>query len=285
MRPPHSHLTSANAASYRKSRLKADLRRRLGTVIAALAALAVFFGLVAVAGAAFSAPVSISAPGQVVIEPQIASDADGDAVAVWSRFDGSTYRVQARTISAAGVLGPIRTLSAAGQYANRPQIASDADGDAVAVWFNGSNYRVQARTISAAGALGPTRTVAQNAFEPQIASDADGDAVAVWSLERSRRGARDLCRRRTRADQDPVRRRAGRPQAPDRERRRWRRRRRLARLRRLLLSHPGAQDLRRRRPRSDQDPVRRRTERLRTPDRERRRRRRGRGLARLRRRV
>ena len=155
--------------------------------------------------------------------PQVASDADGDAVAVWdARGLGlpepySCYpRVQARTISAAGVLGPVKTLSAAGQWAIDPQIATDADGDAVAVWSrsDGSNYRLQARTISAAGALGATKTLSaagQSAFGPQIASDADGDAVAVWSrgqLVLARPGAHDLRRRRPRGDEDPVRRRA-----------------------------------------------------------------------------
>ena len=92
--------------------------------------------------------------------PQIASDADGDAVAVWPRSDGSNYRVQARTISAAGVLGPTRTLSAAGQDAS-PPVASDADGDAVAVWYRAGytleHRAIEARTISAAGVLGPNQ--------------------------------------------------------------------------------------------------------------------------------
>ena len=173
-------------------------------------------------------------PGHDAFEPQIASDADGDAVAVWQRSDDSgDWRVQARTISAAGVLGPVRTLSAAGKSgesspdrkrrrrrrgcglaaldysspsrvqarsisaagalgpvrtlsaanADSPQIASDADGDAVAVWLglDGLGQSIQARTISAADVLGPVQTVsAAPADLPQIASDADGDAVAVW---------------------------------------------------------------------------------------------------------
>ncbi len=116
---------------------------------------------------------------------QIASDADGGAIAVWQGFDGSDSRVEARTISAAGVLGATKTLSAAAPYA-APQISSDADGDAVAVWqgFDGSDSRVQARPISGAGVLGPTETLSgagQDAYGPQTASDANGDAVAVWS--------------------------------------------------------------------------------------------------------
>ena len=158
---------------------RAGLRRRLGAAIAALAAFAALLGVVPVAGAAFSPPVTLSKPGATA--PQIASDADGDAVAVWSN---SENRVRARTISAAGVLGPVPTLSAAGQSVAYPQIASDADGDAVAVWRGwdaGSDYRIQARQISAAGTLGAIETLSGYVEEaPQIASDADGDAVAVW---------------------------------------------------------------------------------------------------------
>ncbi len=166
------------------SAIEADVGRRLGGASVVFATLAVLLGLgAAVAGAAFSAPVNLSVAGQNAVNSQVASDADGDAVAVWQGYDGSNYRVQARSLSAAGVLGPIKTLSAAGQFADYPQVASDADGDAVAVWHNDSNSRVQARSLSAAGVLGPAENLSaagQEAYFPQIASDADGDAVAVW---------------------------------------------------------------------------------------------------------
>jgi hypothetical protein len=44
------------------------------------------------------------------------------------------------------VLGPIQTLSGAGQDAFAPQVAVDSGGNAVAVWrrFDGTNFRVQA---------------------------------------------------------------------------------------------------------------------------------------------
>lgn len=118
------------------SAVKADPGRRLGGASVVFATLALLLGVgAAFAGAAFSAPVDLSAAGQRAFGPQVASDADGDAVAVWYRSDGLTRRVQARTISAAGVLGPTRNLSPAGQEAFNPQIASDADGNVVAVWY------------------------------------------------------------------------------------------------------------------------------------------------------
>jgi hypothetical protein len=110
----------------------------------------------------------------------IASDAQGDAVAVWRSGSGSNAWISARTISAAGVLGPIQTLSDPAQHGN-PEVASDTDGDSIVVWQRLGS--IQARTISPAGVLGPTATLSaggEHAKGPQIASAADGGAAAVW---------------------------------------------------------------------------------------------------------
>jgi hypothetical protein len=128
---------------------------------------------------------ALSDPGRDAFNPQVAVDADGDAVVVWHRFDGTNWRVQARRRSAAGALSAVQSLSDPGQDAFEPQVAVDADGDAVVVWrrFDGANWRVQARRRSATGALSAVQTLSdpgQDAFEPQVAVDADGDAVVVW---------------------------------------------------------------------------------------------------------
>jgi hypothetical protein len=129
---------------------------------------------------------NLGAPGANTA--QVAIDADGDALAAWYLPAAGLSRVEARTISAAGVLGPVRDLSG-NVGADDVQVASDADGERVAVWevLGTSPPRVQARTVSAAGVLGPIQTLSTSASEPerggvnpQIASDADGDAIAVW---------------------------------------------------------------------------------------------------------
>lgn len=77
----------------------------------------------------------------------MAVDADGDAVFLWKRFDGTNVRVQARARSADGTLSAVENLSAAGQDVFRGhEIAVDVDGDAVATWrrFDGTNWRIQA---------------------------------------------------------------------------------------------------------------------------------------------
>jgi hypothetical protein len=71
----------------------------------------------------------------------VAIDNNGNGLAVWERFDGANFRVQARTRSASGVLGSVQDLSAAGQNAEEPQVGIDANGKGVAVWasFSGTS--------------------------------------------------------------------------------------------------------------------------------------------------
>src|SRR5262245_45110046 len=76
------------------------------------------------------APVNLSEAGQGAFAPQVASDAQGDAVAVWQRFNGSNEIIQAATKPAGGSWQAPVNLSDAGQSAFAPQVASDAQGDA-----------------------------------------------------------------------------------------------------------------------------------------------------------
>lgn len=127
----------------------------------------------------------VSGGGEDAFHPNVRVDADGDAIAGWRRLKGANHRIQARTISASGVLGETLTLSGTGQDAFDYGLAIDDDGDAIAVWrrSDGTNHRIQARTISAAGALGPTKTISAaggDARDPEVAVDAGGDAVVVW---------------------------------------------------------------------------------------------------------
>jgi hypothetical protein len=88
----------------------------------------------------------LSAAGRDAGLPHLAVEPDGDAVLAWSRSDGADDRLQARTRSAAGALGAVQTLSAAGQDAGGPRVAVDADGDATVIWgrSDGVNIRIQA---------------------------------------------------------------------------------------------------------------------------------------------
>jgi hypothetical protein len=157
------------------------------------------------ADAAFTAPFFYSPAARSANTHDLALDADGDAVAVWRRFDGTNDRIEARPRSKTGVLGTVQTLSPAGQDAQLPLVAVDATGDALVVWSRPDGtgpcsgdgcVRIQARTRSAGGVLGPVLTLSpagQNAFEFDVAVDADGDAVVVWN--RSDGSSTSCCRR------------------------------------------------------------------------------------------
>jgi hypothetical protein len=137
------------------------------------------------AGGSWSAPQDLSATGQNAEEPAVGVDAVGDAVAVWSRFDGTHFIVQAATRPANGLFSAPQDLSQSGQDAVRQHVAVDANGDAFVDWrrFDGTNYIVQAAVRPAGGAWGAAQDLSaagQTALQPDIAADARGDAVAVW---------------------------------------------------------------------------------------------------------
>jgi hypothetical protein len=137
------------------------------------------------AGGAWSAPLQLSAAGQNAETPQLAVDAAGDAVAVWSRSNGPNHIVQSATRPAGGGWGAPLDLSAPGADAKGPQVAVDGAGHFVAVWSSStgpSTAAVQSATGLPGGAWGGPDNLSTSGRndQPQIAVDPRGDAVAVW---------------------------------------------------------------------------------------------------------
>ena len=137
-------------------------------------------------------PQDVGPGGQTGIAPELATDFNGDTTVAFINISNSPDVVQARTISARGVVGPVRTLSPAGQFpdAEAPQVDVDLTGDAVVTWERdggpaggGAGDQVQARTMTINGSLGPLLDLsnpATRAAEPQVAVDDDGDATFTW---------------------------------------------------------------------------------------------------------
>jgi hypothetical protein len=170
-------------------------RRQAGFIRIGLLAFLLALALPASAQATWQSLGRLSAAGQDASSPQVGVDSNGNAVLVWVQFDGTRatddpatkccFRVFARTRSAAGALGPVESISAAGKNTSVPQVAVDPAGNAVFTWAlnNGTNDVIQARRRSAAGALSAIQTLSaagQNAEEPQVAVDPNGNAVFVW---------------------------------------------------------------------------------------------------------
>ena len=118
-------------------------------------------------------------------EAEFAVDPQGNAIAVWSRSDGTNQRAQAAFRPSGGSFAGAQTISDAGQGASDPHIGFDPQGNAIAIWprSDGANTRIQAAFRPVGGAFGGAQTISdagQDAFDPEIALDLQGNAIATW---------------------------------------------------------------------------------------------------------
>ena len=124
-------------------------------------------------------------------DPQIAIDANGNAIAVWNQSDGTQYNIWANRYTAGSGWGTaelIETLNG-GYDAWDPQVAFDSNGNAIVVWAQRANAATSGRSIwanryiagSGWGTAELIETDSGGASDPQIASDGNGNAIAVWT--------------------------------------------------------------------------------------------------------
>src|SRR5436190_5829878 len=158
--------------------------------IFALAIVAALFVIPAAAQATptFLSAVNISNAGQDGFEPQVAVDQSGNAIAVWTRSDGTNFRIESSSRTPTGAWSSPQTISDANQSASSPQLSLDPSGNAVAVWTrnDGTNLRIQAsyRPAGAASTFQmPATTVSASgadASAPAVSMDNSGDALVAW---------------------------------------------------------------------------------------------------------
>jgi hypothetical protein len=137
------------------------------------------------AGAAWGGAPVLSEFGADAYHPQIAVNADGDAVAVWYQAtSGSYYVIDAAVRPAGGRWGTPQNLSAPGANADSQQVAVDPAGNAIVVWQRYSpTPTVQAAVRPAGGTWSAPQDLSApggDAEGPQVAFDPAGNAVAVW---------------------------------------------------------------------------------------------------------
>jgi hypothetical protein len=135
----------------------------------------------------WQAPVALSTRGRLAVEPVLAVNGRGDAVASWGESDGEFWVVQASTRSgASGMWEPAVQLSSTGAYAYESVSAIDERGDVVVgftrsdpagpiVW---SSYRPAGG--SWLGSVQLSQPGHYGIF-PAVALDGQGNAIAVWS--------------------------------------------------------------------------------------------------------
>ncbi len=132
----------------------------------------------------WAAPDDLSDAGQDAKEPAVAMNDAGEAVSVWTRFDGADT-VQGAVRPAGGAWAEPDDLSDAGQDAGQPDVAIDEAGEAGAVWrrYNGSNFIVQAAVRPAGGEWADPDDLSasgQDGASPVAAMNVPVGAVAMW---------------------------------------------------------------------------------------------------------
>jgi hypothetical protein len=88
--------------------------------------------------------------------PQVAVDDSGNAIAVWSQFDGTRLNILAnRYYAATGLWGEAELIETDEGPAGKPWVAVDGSGNAIAVWrqSDGTLYNVWANRYDAATGL------------------------------------------------------------------------------------------------------------------------------------
>ena len=121
------------------------------------------------------------------LQPQIAVEKNGDAIAVWVQSDGTRYNIYSnRFTKSSNSWGTEEMIEIEGESAFQPQIAIDQNGDAIAVWeqSDGTIYNIYSNRFTKASNSWGSENVIETgigaAFQPQIAIDKSGDAIAVW---------------------------------------------------------------------------------------------------------
>jgi hypothetical protein len=138
-------------------------------------------------GNGWRSAVNVSKDGQDAGTPRVALDGSGNAVATWTRCNGSNWIVQASTRPALlDAWTAAVDLSQSGHDADQTRLAVNARGDVVVGWkrSDGTNTIAQAAIGSTGSGLwGPPIDLSApgaNAETPEVAIGPGGDAIAMW---------------------------------------------------------------------------------------------------------
>jgi hypothetical protein len=138
------------------------------------------------AGPLFGAATQISPATFEAFEPMVSMDGSGNAVAIWSQYNGTIFRTQVATRPAGGSFGATSAISATGADAFGQQIDLAPNGSGVAIWTrpDGSGrIRTEASVRSTGGTFGSVQVISpstEDAFDPHVAVSNTNEAVAVW---------------------------------------------------------------------------------------------------------
>ncbi len=141
----------------------------------------------------WSNPTYLSIQGYDAMNPQVAINNYGSAVAIWSGFDGNNFITQASILPSNGNWSFPMYLSEPGEDAYNAQVAIDPSGNGVAIWTrnDGENLLVESSSLfsnysATLNSYFWTDPVSlsdsgQDSASPMVAVDPSGNAIAVWT--------------------------------------------------------------------------------------------------------
>jgi hypothetical protein len=123
---------------------------------------------------------------------QVAFNAAGNGMAVWSQYDGTYYNIWASHYATATGWEAAELVETSTGSAELPQVVMDANGNATAVWqqidVSVARKNIVANRYVAGTGWGVPVVIETNGPTagddqlPQIAIDANGNVIAVWNL-------------------------------------------------------------------------------------------------------
>ena len=124
--------------------------------------------------------------GSVSDDLQLAYDADGNAIAVWSQSSASAVNIWSNRYTAGVGWGTATLVGLDSAVDFTPQIAIDASGNVLVVWIHtDTTYHIWANRYTAGTGWGTAAAIETNTADgadaPQIVIDANGNATAVWA--------------------------------------------------------------------------------------------------------
>lgn len=139
------------------------------------------------AGVGWSTAEQVSSSGGFAYSHDVATDAAGNAIAIWAVMESGLYSVWAShydTVAGWSTPELVETEDTGSAY--YPRIVMDSSGNAMAVWLqsNGTYYSLWARRYQAGAGWGAAQLIENeetgNAHPVQLAMDASGNVLAVW---------------------------------------------------------------------------------------------------------
>ena len=114
--------------------------------------------------------------------PQIGMDPNGNAIAVWSQYEGMRVDVWANRYTPGPGWGTAELIETDNvNSTSSPQVAMDPNGNAIAVWghFSVSSNNIWSNRYTPGSGWGMASPIGDGGI-PQIALDPNGNGIAVW---------------------------------------------------------------------------------------------------------